>query len=188
MTTHSFQKRTFSVALAAFMGLAAFSMPSSAGAQEEWGIERAEGMEAEARSLADQKDQWEKAAWLYRSAASLRPVGDLEAVEDLQMAGKLAWYTEDGDQALEDLENAAERAMEGGDVFTAANLLVDAAWVATRSGDHAKARELAGKAEVHASAPVLSDRVRSRVTDRVIDLGTFTTATAAGVAEAGPGS
>jgi hypothetical protein len=188
MTTHSFQNRAFSVALAAVMGLAAFSMPSSAGAQEEWGIGRAEGMEAEARSLADQKDQWEKAAWLYRSAASLRPEGDLEAVEDLQMAGKLAWYTEDADQAMKDLENAAERAMEGGDVFTAANLLVDAAWVATRTGDHTKARDLAGKAEIHAGAPVLSDQVRNRVTDRVIDLGTFTTATAVAVAEDGSGS
>ena len=158
----------------AIVGLAAFSIPSGAVAQEGWSVDRAVGMEAEAKCLADQKDKWEHAAWLYRSAASLRPNGDPEAVDDLQMAGKLAWYTNDRSQALEDLENAAERAMEGGDVFTAGNLLVDAAWVATRTGDHGKARELSRRAKVHASAPVLSDAVRSKITDRVIDLGTFT--------------
>ena len=173
MTT-TFTTRAFNVAAAAIIALAAFSIPSGVSAQEGWSIDRAVGMEAEAKGLADQKDQWEKAAWLYRSAASLRPAGDLEAVQDLQMAGKLAWYTQDERQALTDLENAAERAMEGGDVFTAANLLIDAAWVASRTGDHQRARDLTREAQVHASASVLSEQVRSQVTDRVIDLGSFT--------------
>lgn len=185
MTINKLKTISFNAALTTVMGLAAFSMPSSASAQDGWNVDRAAGMEAEAKSLGDQKDQWEKAAWLYRSAASLRPAGDLEAVEDLQMAGKLAWYTKDGAQALKDLENAAERAMEGGDVFTAANLLVDAAWVASRSGDHARARDLTDRAQVHASATVLSDQVRSLVTDRVIDLGSFSTQA---VAQDGAGS
>ena len=175
MTTSTFKRMTMMTAAAAIAGLAVFSIPSGAGAQEGWSVNRAVGMEAEARSLADQKDQWEHAAWLYRSAASLRPVGDPEAVDDLQMAGKLAWYTGDRTQALKDLERAAERAMEGGDVFTAGNLLVDAAWVATRVGQHDRARTLSKRARVHASAPVLSDAVASQITDRMIDLGTFTT-------------
>ena len=170
MTTDTFKRTAFNVAAAAVMGLATFSVPGAASAQEGWSINRAEGMEAEAEDLADQRHEWRKAAWLYRSAASLRPEGDPEAVDDLQMAGKLAWYTEDQGQSLKDLEKAAERAMEGGDVFTAANLLVDAAWVATRMGQPGKAHELTRMAEVHANSPVLSDEVRSLVTDRVIDL------------------
>ncbi len=179
MTTTTFKSRAFNVAAAAIVGLAAFSIPSGASAQEGWNVKRAEGMEAEAKSLADRKDKWEHAAWLYRSAASLRPEGDPEAVDDLQMAGKLAWYTHDRAQALKDLELAAERAMEGGDVFTAGHLYVDAAWVATRTGQHEKARTLTRRAQLHASAPVLSEAVRSMITDRVIDLGAINTVVAA---------
>ncbi len=184
MTTNTLKRTAFNVAAAAVVGLATFSVPGAASAQEGWSVDRAVRMEAEAEGLADQRHEWSKAAWLYRSAASLRPVGDLEAVDDLQMAGKLAWYTEDYSQALKDLEDAAERAMEGGDVFTAANLLVDAAWVATRTGKPAKAQELTRMAEVHASSPVLSDEVRSRVTDRVIDL-TELEAQAVAISQAG---
>jgi hypothetical protein len=174
MTTTAHSRRAFHFVAAAILGLAAFSLPAGATAQDGWSVQRAESMEAEAQSLSDQRHKWEKAAWLYRSAASLRPQGDLVAVEDLQWAGKLAWYTGDASQALTDLEQAAERAMEGGDVFTAANLLVDAAWVATRSGKHERATELSRQAQVHAASPILSDEVRRRVTDRVIDLAAIT--------------
>lgn len=170
MITTSFKSGSLMFALAAVAGVGAFLMPAAANGQDGWAVSRAEAMEAEAATLSDQKDQWEHAAWLYRSAASLRPTGDVEAVEDLHMAGKLAWYVNDRKQAMEDLEGAAERAMEGGDVFTAANLLVDAAWVASRLGEHQEARRLAAQAETHAGAPVLSDEVRSQVIDRIIDL------------------
>lgn len=185
MTITSLRIGIFNAALVAALGAGAFSFPTDAVAQESWSLNRATGMEAEARSLADQRDRWDRAVWLYRSAASLRPTGDPEAVEDLQMAGKLAWYVGDVRGARADLELAAERAMEGGDVFTAANLLVDAAWVAARLGDHEAARTLADRAGVHASAPVLSDQVRRLVTDRVIDLGTFVAMSAT---QAAPGS
>lgn len=174
MTTTAHTRRAFHFVAAAVLGLAAFSVPASATAQDGWSVQRADGMETEAKSLSDQRHEWQKAAWLYRSAASLRPEGDLIAVEDLQWAGKLAFYTGDAHQALADLEAAAERAMEGGDVFTAANLLVDAAWVATRSGEHERATELSRQAQIHAASPLLSDGVRRRVTDRVIDMDTDT--------------
>jgi hypothetical protein len=174
MTDNSRSQRAFHFVAAAIVGMAAFSVPAGATAQDGWSVQRAKGMEAEARSLSDQRHAWDKAAWLYRSAASLRPQGDLVAVEDLQWAGKLAWYTGDAGQALTDLEEAAERAMEGGDVFTAANLLVDAAWVATRNGDPDRASELSRQAHVHAASPILSDEVRRRVTDRVVDLDVIT--------------
>lgn len=170
MTSNSRTQKAFHFVAAAILGMAAFSVPAGATAQDGWSQSRAEGMEAEARSLSDQRHKWDRAAWLYRSAASLRPQGDLVAVEDLQWAGKLAWYTGDAHQALTDLERAAERAMEGGDVFTAANLLIDAAWVATRNDDPEKASELSRRAQIQAASPVLSDEVRRRVTDRVIDL------------------
>jgi hypothetical protein len=171
MTTTSKKIRTFTVAAAAALaGLATFSMPASSAAQEGRNIGRAEKMEGEARGLAEQRHKWDKAAWLYRSAAALRPAGDVEAVEDLQMAARLAWYVGDHAQAIEDLETASQRATEGGDAFTAANLLVDAAWVAQRTGRHDQARKLADLAHVRAESPVLSDDVRSLVTDRVIDL------------------
>ena len=185
MTSDTFKRTAFNVAAAAVVSLATFSVPGALSAQDGWSVNRAEGMEAEAKGLEDQRHEWGKAAWLYRSAASLRPAGDPEAVDDLQMAGKLAWYTEDYTQALKDLENAATRAMEGGDVFTAANLLVDAAWVATRTGQPAKAHALTRTAQIHASSPVLSDQVRSQVTDRVIDLTELETQVAAAISQAG---
>ena len=170
MTTTISTLKTLTVAGALAAGLATFLIPQGAVAQEGWSTNRAETMEAEARMLGDQRDKWDRAAWLYRSAATLRGPGDIEAVEDLQMAARLAWYTEDAQQALTDLERASERAMEGGDVFTSANLLVDAAWVAARSGHHDKARALSDRAYVRVDSPVLSEDVKNLVTERMIDL------------------
>lgn len=147
----------------------AMALPAETQAQTEWAIKRAERMESEAESLADQRDEWKKAAWLYREAASLRPQGDPEAVDDLEWAARLAYYTRDVRQSLEDLELAGERAMEGGDVFTAANLLLDAAWVANRLDQSDRARQLVLRAEEHAMAPVLSLEVRNSVLDRITE-------------------
>jgi len=75
MTKYTSTLKTLAVAGAIAAGLATFSLPSSVAAQEGWALNRAEAMEAEAQSLADQRQQWERAAWLYRSAATLRAEG-----------------------------------------------------------------------------------------------------------------
>lgn len=179
------------VAACAMAG-AVLMAPSSAAAQDpDWGVKRAVKMEAEARTLADQREDWDHAAWLYTQAASLRPVGDPEAVIDLQWAGRLAYYTGDLSQAVQALERAGTRAMEGGDVLTAGSLLVDAAWVASRIGKDRKALAYVKRAEELVAAPVLSDQVRNTVLVRIDQqTGTVTVAAdfADDVEDSGPGS
>ena len=120
---------------------AALGAPSAALAQDpDWGVRRAVNMEAQARGLADERDEWKHAAWLFEQAASIRPVGDPEAVVDLHWAGRLAYYVGDLKGSLRALEAAGTRAMEGGDVLTAGSLLVDAAWVASKMGPTRKRR------------------------------------------------
>lgn len=148
--------------------VAALGAPTASQAQDpEWGIHRAEKMEAEARSLADERDRWDHAAWLFEQAATLRPAGDLEAVIDLHWAGRLAYYTGDVRMSVRTLEAAGKRAMQGGDVFTAGNLFVDAAWVASKSGKESKALDFILTAQRVVAAPVLSDDVRGTVLDRI---------------------
>lgn len=177
--------------VAGVMAGAVLLVPSSALAQDpDWGVHRAEKMEAQARGLADQRDEWKHAAWLYDQAASLRPVGDPEAVVDLQWAGRLSYYTGNLKASFRALEAAGIRAMEGGDVLTAGGLLVDAAWVATKLGRVNEATKLVQRAEKTVAVSVLSDDVRNTVLAR-IDVETNAVTVAADFAddveEIGPG-
>lgn len=156
------------VAALALVLAASLASPSDLGAQD-WAVDRAERMEAEARSLADQREEWGYAAWLYRGAAELRAADDVEAVVDLQMAAKLAYYTGDPKQAYRDLVNAGERAMKGGDILTAGSTMLDAAWVAQKLERGRDAVRLAERARSLVDHPVLSDRVRATVLDRIVD-------------------
>jgi hypothetical protein len=145
----------------------ALTAPEVRAQDPDWGIHRAKKMEAEAKGLADQRNRWEHAAWLYLQAASLRPVGDAEAVVDLHWAGKLAYYTGDLRGSQRALESASERAMEGGDFLTAGSLLIDAAWVATKRGKESDALGYVQRAEAVVETPVLSDAVRGIVLARI---------------------
>jgi hypothetical protein len=150
------------------MVAAALMAPRAAVAQDpDWGLHRAEKMEAQAKSLIDDRSSWEYAAWLYEQAASLRSIGDPEAVTDLHWAGRLAYYAGDLRGSVRALEGAAERAMEGGDVLTAGSLWVDAAWVASKRGKEKDALAYVHTAEKVVAAPVLSDQVRGTVLDRI---------------------
>jgi hypothetical protein len=170
---------------------AALMAPSTAHAQDpDWGVHRAEKMEAQARGLADQREEWKLATWLYEQAASVRPIGDPEAVVDLHWAGRLAYYTGDLKRSLRALEAAGERAMEGGDVLTAGTLLVDAAWVASKLGRNETATKLVLRAERTVAVAVLSDDVRNTVLDRIDEQTSAVTVAAdfaADVEDLGPG-
>ena len=73
--------RLFAFSLGApFVVALARHAPAARAQDPDWGLHRAERMEAEARSLADQREQWERAAWLFEQAATLRPAGDLGLV------------------------------------------------------------------------------------------------------------
>jgi len=168
--THGIESRAaarlvvWGVALAALLGV---GTPAVAEAQSDREIRRAEKLEAQAEKLHDQRHRWDRAAWAYRQAASLRPAGDVQAVRNLERAAKLSYYTGDLNRSMQDYRTAVSRAMEGGDVLTAAHLLVDGAWVAERAGRTADARELLGRARLLASAPVLSPDLQASILDRI---------------------
>lgn len=151
------------LALAAAPLLAA----STAADAQDWTLRRAASLEAEARSLEQERDDWKRAAWYYRAGAATRPAGDPEAVTDLLAAGRLSWYVGDREQALTDLEGAAARARQGGDVYTVGQLLVDAAWVAQKLGRTSDARVLVSQARDVVQAVVLSQEVRDAVLRRI---------------------
>jgi len=169
MTTQTIGRRVavvvFGMAMAVMVGT-----PGSARAQSltpDREIQRAESHEAKARKQMDSRSRWDRAAWNFRRAASLRPAGDPVAVENLAMAGRLSFYLEDHSQAMRDTEGAAAQALARGDIVTAANLLMDAAWLAARGGHTGDSEILAARAALLASAPTFTESRRMEILGRL---------------------
>jgi hypothetical protein len=101
-------------------------------------VNEAEVLENRASQLLDDYTRWGEAMVLYRQAAALRPAGDPQAVEDLRIAARLAFYSGDAARAVVDLQGAAAQALVSGSPFLAAHTYLDAAWVAGRSGMEAE--------------------------------------------------
>ncbi|MEZ4416536.1 MAG: hypothetical protein R3E10_12385 [Gemmatimonadota bacterium] len=144
-------------------GLSALAGPGGLSAQDT-SIGHAASLEAEAGSLIDQMKAWDDAADLLREAAALRPIGDPVAVQNLVQAAKLSFYTGDEREALNGMEAAGERALNEGDVLTAATAFADAAWIASDEGLGERALKLAARAQRLAFSPLIgnADRVRLR--------------------------
>ena len=102
----------------AVLGLAIATMAGSAAAQQAVDPQvdqtRAAELEAEAEVLMANRNDWKRAERLLREAASLRPAGDVLAVEDLLAAAKLVYYEGKERRAIRELEHVGQRALEEG--------------------------------------------------------------------------
>ena len=130
-------------------------------------LARAALLEAEAEDLLEgERSGWKKAERLLREASALRPVGDRLAVEDLLAAAKLVYYVGDERRAIRELEAAGQRALDEGNVLTAAHAFADAAWIAKDEGHGTKAIELASRAQRLAHSPLIDTVEREELLGR----------------------
>ncbi len=132
-------------------------------------IAHAEKLEGKAWKAAEHRDGFVTAVRLFREAAQLR--GDQpESVEDLVMAGRLSYYLDREGDAIESLARAGEIALEWGDVLTAAESFLDAAWIAEQDGRKSAALELGRRAEKLSESPLIEGRQRASLRSRITDI------------------
>ena len=87
---------------------------------------------ARAQALHQTPAQWGVAASLYVRAGGEYAPNDPAGVEAFRMAGRLFTYVGELGRGRDAMEKAAERALETGDVVTAANAYADAAFIAAQ--------------------------------------------------------
>ena len=107
-----------------------------------------------------------EAAGLHIEEAQHRASTDPEAVEALIMAGNLFNYAQRPVSARRTLEQAAERALAMGDVRTAAQAYLNAAFIAHESGNRYEVQRLGRKAVLLMESPLLEPRDRSSIRNR----------------------
>jgi hypothetical protein len=149
---------------------AAVASPSVAQAQTaqvDRNIQRAEKHEAKAQEQTETRNRWDQAAWNYRRAGGLRPIGDPQQAQSFAMAGRLSYYTGDPIQAMQDFERAANAALYTGDIEGAANLFADAAWVAAQGGNADSAKRIAEHVRALTTAPNFRAESRGLVLGRL---------------------
>lgn len=128
---------------------------------------RAGALVEEAEALTLERETFDRAADRYREAADL--YGDLNAVEPLRMAARLAYYTGDHSRAYRDFVEAGETALAFGDVVRAASSFLDAAWIAREKDQSAQAVALLSRAEKLAQSPLIATADRRALTGRIAE-------------------
>lgn len=159
-------KRSLTGAVAALAVSAAMAGGLSAQSFAASTTEDPAALEAKAEQYLPDRGKWNQAAELYRQAAALRPAGDALAIADLKSAARLAFYRGKDRQAIRDLEKAGQRALDIGDVVAAANAFADAAWIAGKDGNGARAKALMERAQLLALSPLISPTDRAELESR----------------------
>lgn len=136
-------------------GSAPLAATQGDGGPDEPSAREAERLEEEAAALASFPHRWNEVVDLYRKAADVRPEGDPKALWDLRQAGRIAYYVGREETAVRILRRAGDTALAFGDVVSAANLFLDAAWVAHRRGDAPTVQTLKERARRLARSPLL---------------------------------
>ena len=162
-------------ALAALAALL-LGAPSAAQAQssttisdEAERVAQAQEMVVTAQEASKEIGSFREAAFLYRQAAET--LGDHpDAPHHLVQAGRLSYYTGREGQAIDDFEAAGEQALAWGDVVTAAQSFLDAAWVAAEENRGSQALTLARRAEKLSSSPLIQRQERMALLSRIADL------------------
>lgn len=125
-------------------------------------------LEARAAEVQQHANRYGAAADLYLDAADARGPADPRAIENRQMAAKLLFYGGREYRAQEVMEAAAEAALAMGDVANAAHSLLDAAWIAKRTGRKGDVLTLTGRAKLLAESPLLGEDSRRSVRSRIV--------------------
>ena len=150
------------------------SLPRSAAAQQPLrpvhviaANAAADSLHRAALGLADYPRRYEKAARMHLRSASMRGPTDAQAVECLEMAGLLFYFTGDLEDSQQALTAEGDRALARGDVVSAAKAFVDAGLVARERLRPDDVTTLGERAEVLASSPLLTAEQRRAITSRI---------------------
>ena len=128
---------------------------------------RAEQLEAQAAALPTMTKEFRKAAGLYERAADARSEQDTERATNLRKAAYLRYYAGDTRTGGRLMERAAQQSAATGDVAIAANAYIDAALIANERAEIERALELASKAELLVTSPLLDDTQRAGLLGRI---------------------
>ena len=118
-------------------------------------------------SLYEFPSFWELAADLHKQAADNLPRNDAGQFFGYSRAAVLYFYAGEFDDARRSMEDAAEVAEATGDVFTAANAYVDAAFVAIAEGFAGKKREFVSEARGLAESEWITAEERADILARI---------------------
>ena len=125
------------------------------------------GLHQQAIALYEFPDRWLEAAELHKEAADNLPRNDAGQFFGYSRAGLLFFYTGEFDDARRSMEDAAEVAAATGDIFTAANAFVDAAFVATAEGYAGKRREMVREARELSESVWLTPEEKADILERI---------------------
>ena len=107
------------------------------------------------------------AAKLREEAASLREDSDILKSASLYWAARDSYYAENTSKARDLMVDAAQHAMDVGDVIRAASAYTDAAFISADLKDVASTRLYAAKARLLANSPMLSQTQKDDVLSRL---------------------
>ncbi len=171
----------------ALLAVAAF--PVAALAQQELqpmrvsapdALARAEALHAKGAAAGDSLNRMKHAAKLHEQSGRLRAADDPRRAECLREAALLRYYAGDRRGAATLMAQAAESAVERGDVLLAANSFSDAAIMAHETRQPARAWELGVRANVLTSSPMLSEPQRLALRRQIVQLDRETRVVTAG--------
>jgi hypothetical protein len=120
-----------------------------------------------AMELYETPARWEEAAKLHVAAARHLDANDAGQFFGYQRGGLLYFYVGDFADARKNLERAAEVADATGDLVTAANAWVDAAFAAIAEGYAGKKREFVRNARALADSDLMTAEERDAVVRRI---------------------
>jgi hypothetical protein len=124
-------------------------------------------LERQAAELYTSPKNFRRAADLLLKAADLRDVADPAKVKNQSLAARLFYYAGDKQRGMTVLEGAADHALSVGDVLVAAELYLDASYVAQELEQGEKVRALAEKTRLLMNSPLVDARERDRVLSRI---------------------
>lgn len=158
------------VAISSFLLLLAFALPSDALSQTSAAdvTSEADAIHQEAVALYTDPSRHGQAAHLLRQECELRAPEDPAIYRCLSMGARLFYYAGELLDARAMMEEAADNALQRGDVMAAARSYLEAASIALKQnrGD-TKAVELIGKARILSSSPLLSDSQRGWILAKI---------------------
>ena len=121
----------------------------------------------QAIALYEFPDRWLEAAKLHKQAADELPKNDAAQFYGFNRAALLFFYAGEFDDARRAMEDAAEVAEATGDIYTAANAFVDAAFVATAEGFAGKRREMVREARHLSESEWLTPEEKADILERI---------------------
>jgi hypothetical protein len=128
---------------------------------------RAVEVERNAEIASRERGRWWEAASLFREASRLRAENDPIALGDLRMAGSIYAALGQFERAKRTMLALADRAVEFGEVATAAHALMDAAHVAVELNDANAARSSYARVQRLAMSSHLTSEEQRSITARL---------------------